>query len=257
MFRKIMTIAGLLAACAVFSGYFYCVNRYGAQQTGDLCCRDIKVMITNPQPQNFISEEQVAAMVRDYALGSRIDELNIHSLENLLCTSSAICASQVYIEAPATLTLEVTQRNPTVRFQTPKGGFYCDSSGFILPLLGRVTLNLPTVAGSLPFSVPEGGSGYPAGGLESLRALIGLCNAIRTNAYWSREVEQIWIEPNSDIVLYTKSCSEKFILGSADDAQSKLKKMAGYYRTIRPQAAANGKTYSTVNLKFKNQIICR
>lgn len=257
MFRKIMTIAGLLAACAVFSGYFYCVGRYGGQQTGELCCRDIKVIITNPQRQNFISEEQVSAMVRDYALGCRMDDLNINALENLLCTSSSICASQVYIEAPATLTMEVTQRNPTVRFQTPGGGFYCDSSGFILPLLGGVTLNLPTVAGSLPFSVPQSGSGYPESGLESLRSLIGLCDAIRTNAYWSQEVEQIWIEPDSDIVLYTRSCSEKFILGSSDDATSKLEKMAGYYRTIRPEAAAGGRTYSTVNLKFKNQIICK
>lgn len=257
MFRKIMTIVGLLAACAVFSGYFYCVNRYGEQQKGDMCCRDLKVIISNPQQQNFISEEQVAAMVRDYALGCRMDELNIHSLEELLCSSSAICASQVYVEAPATLTMVVTQRNPTVRFQTPDGGFYCDSSGFILPLLSRVTLDLPVVAGNLPFSVPACGSGYPESGLENLRSLIGLCDAIRNNAYWSREVEQIWIEPGSDIVLYTRSCSEKFILGSAGDAAAKLEKMAGYYRTIRPEAARKGKTYTTVNLKFKNQIICK
>ena len=58
-------------------------------------------------------------------------------------------------------------------------------------------------------------------------------------------------------MLYTRSCSEKFILGSAGDAAAKLEKMAGYYRTIRPEAARKGKTYTTVNLKFKNQIICK
>ena len=65
------------------------------------------------------------------------------------------------------------------------------------------------------------------------------------------------MEDNSDIVLYTCSCSEKFIFGSARDAASKLEKMAGYYRTIRPMAQKENKHYNTVNLKYKDQIICK
>ena len=59
------------------------------------------------------------------------------------------------------------------------------------------------------------------------------------------------------MVLYTRSGDEKFIFGSLNDIDDKLTKMAGYYRTIKPQAKAKGKTYKTVNLKYKDQIICK
>ena len=153
--------------------------------------------------------------------------------------------------------LEVTQRNPVARFQTSAGGFYCDSSGFILPLLGRVTLDLPVVSGRMMFDAPAGLSGYPTRGRDYLENLLHLTEAIRNNSYWSREIEQIWVEENSDIVLYTRSCDEKFIFGGLNDIEDKLTKMAGYYRTIKPQAKAKGKTYTTVNLKYKDQIICK
>jgi len=257
MFKKIMIILGLVAVCAVFSGYFYCAGRYSVEQADSMRCNDINVIIKNSQKQNFISEDEVAAMINKSVKGSRIDEINTYAIEQLLCSSSAISQAEAYIVSPTTLTLEVTQRNPVVRFQTPNGGFYCDSSGFILPLLGKVTLNLPVVDGNLQFAVPASGSGYPEKGMEWLHGLLNLTENIRSNPYWSQEIQQIWVEPNTDIVLYTKSGNEKFIFGNTGDIDAKFKKMSGYYRTIKPEAKAKGKVYTSVNLKYKDQIICK
>ena len=257
MFKKILVIFLGVVFCAVLSAYFWCADRFTAREAGSLCCDAIKVVITNPRAQNFISEEEVVQMVRPMALGKRIDGLDVNSLENYLCNTSAICQAEAYVRNPATLTLEVTQRNPVLRFQTDEGGFYCDSSGFILPLLGKVTLDLPVVSGHLLFDVPKKLSGHPAEGQQWLRDLLRMTETIRMNPYWSREIEQIWVEKNSDIVLYMRSCDEKFIFGPACDTDAKLLKLAGYYRTIRPQAAAKGKKYTTVNLKYKDQIICK
>ena len=257
MIRKILVIVGFVAICAMLSGYFYCADRYASTQTASLKCDKIDVIITNDRQQNFISEGEVADMVRRYAVGKKPDDINIHSLEQRLCNSSAICEAEAYMIAPSTLVLEVTQRNPVARFQTSQGGFYCDSSGFILPLLGKVTLDLPVVSGRMMFDIPDNLSGYPTRGKQWLEDMLCLTEKIRNNSYWSREIEQIWVEDNSDVVLYTRSCDEKFILGGLDDIDGKLTKMAGYYRTIRPEAKKAGKSYKTVNLKFKDQIICK
>ena len=257
MFKKILAILGLVVVCAIFSGYFWCAGRYARKQALLEKCNRIDVIITNPQTQNFIGEDEVADMVKGAAIGARTDEIDTYTLEQKLCRSSAICKAEAYVTGPSTLTLEVTQRNPVVRFMTSSGGFYCDSSGYILPLLGKVTLDLPVVSGHLPFEVPGAQGGYPDTGREWLADMLDLCEMIRINSYWSREIEQIWVEENSDIVLYTCSCSEKFIFGSASDAAAKLEKMAGYYRTIRPEALKNNKHYTTVNLKYKDQIICK
>jgi cell division protein FtsQ len=257
MIRKILVILGFVVICTMLSGYFYCADRYAASQTASLKCDKIDVIITNSHQQNFISEGEVADMVRRSAIGKRPDEVNIHSLEQRLCNSSAICKAEAYMRAPSTLVLEVTQRNPVVRFQTARGGFYCDSSGFILPLLGKVTLDLPVVSGKMMFDVPDNLSGYPTRGKQWLEDMIRLTETIRNNSYWSREIEQIWVDDNSDVVLYTRSCDEKFIFGGLDNVDSKMTRMAGYYRTIRPEAKAKGKSFKTVNLKFKDQIICK
>ena len=257
MIRKILVILGFVVICTMLSGYFYCADRYAATQSSSTRCDKIDVIITNGQSQNFISESEVADMVRRSAIGKKPSDINIYSLEQRLCNSSAICKAEAYMRAPSTLVLEVTQRNPVVRFQTSGGGFYCDSSGFILPLLGKVTLDLPVVSGKLMFDTPDNLSGYPTRGKKWLEDMINLTETIRNNSYWSREIEQIWVDDNSDVVLYTRSCDEKFIFGGLDDVDAKLNRMAGYYRTIRPEAKAKGKTYKTVNLKFKDQIICK
>lgn len=257
MFRKILVIFMFVLICVLFSGYFYCADRYAAQQAGPLSGDNIKVIITNGQSQNFISESEIVEMVRPAVKNMTMKEISINSLEQHLCNSSAICKAEAYIQHPATLVLEVAQRNPVVRFQTDKGGFYCDSSGYVLPLLGRITLDLPIVSGKLPFKVPATRDGYPETGREWLGSLLQFTEQIRNNPYWSKEIEQLWVEDNGDVVVYTRSCNEKFIFGSLNDSGDKLTKMAGYYRTIRPKALAEGKQYEVINLKYKDQIICK
>lgn len=257
MFRKILVILGFVVICALFSGYFYCADRYASSQGDKTYCDKIDVIIVNSHSQNFVSESEVADMIRSAAIGKKMEDININGLEKRLCASSAICKAEAYLRSPSTLVLEITQRNPVARFQSSRGGFYCDSSGFVLPLLGKVTLDLPVVSGRMMFDVPDNLSGYPTRGREYLEGMLQLTEAIRNNSYWSREIEQIWVEDNSDVVLYTRSGDEKFIFGGLNDIDGKLTKMAGYYRTIKPAAQKENKHYNTVNLKYKDQIICK
>ena len=252
-----MVILGLVLVCTLLSGYFYCADRYASKVLQDVRCNKIAVHICNSHPQNFISEGEVADMVRRDVIGTKLGDINTFELENKLCSSSAICKAEAYMQGPATLVIEVTQRNPVARFQTSEGGFYCDSSGYILPLLGKVILDLPVVSGNLPIKVSSRSGGYPEQGRDWLRQMLTLTETIRKNSYWSREIEQIWVESNSDVLLYTGSGNEKYILGSLDDIDGKLSKMAGYQRTIRPMADKENKHYKTVNLKYKDQIICK
>ena len=109
MFRKILVIVGFVVVCALFSGYFYCADRYARQQTAGVRCDKIDVVITNSNAQDFISKEEVTEMVRSAAIGKKMDEINIHGLEQRLCASSAICKAEAYLRMPSTLSLEVTQ----------------------------------------------------------------------------------------------------------------------------------------------------
>jgi cell division protein FtsQ len=56
------------------------------------------------------------------------------------------------------------------------------------------------------------------------------------------------------VKLYPQIGQEVFELGKPEELPVKLKKMKIYYKTILPLKGFN--RYKTVNLKFKDQIIC-
>lgn len=211
----------------------------------------------NSQSQNLINEHEIEEIVRPIALDRTIKDINIKYLEDYLRGQSAVIDAEAFVSGPSTVVVEVALRKPVVRFQTQQGSFYCDHDGYIIPMQGKSTFELPIVSGNIQFEVPKDFTGYPASGSQWLGKLIDFSETISNNSYWSREIEQIWIDNNGDVELFTNSCSERFIIGSLNSTSDKLDKMAGYYRTIRPKAAAKGKRYTTVNLKYKDQIICK
>ena len=67
-------------------------------------------------------------------------------------------------------------------------------------------------------------------------------------------IQQIYVEDNGDIVFYTSVGDQKIIFGAVEDIDYKFAKLNAYYRQIVP--AYGWEKYSTVNLKFSDQIVC-
>ena len=254
MFKKILAILFCIVVTAIFAAYFFFVSRLEAKEAPDLTCSKINVLIQDSLDKNFISVAEIRQMVADSALGVKLSDINTNAIEQNLTSSGVLSTAEAYTSYPDILNVVVTQREPVVRIKTESGDFYCDRDGYILPVAGAKALDLPVVTGQLPVELQRGPTeGTDAG--EWLDRMLPFTERIRNNAYWSDEIEQIEVAKDGNITLYMRKRPFHIIFGSATDLGDKFQKMAVFYKTILP--TEEGEKYKTVNIKYKNQIICK
>ena len=136
-------------------------------------------------------------------------------------------------------------------------GFYADSQGFIFPLQDNYTSRVPIIDGEIPISFESGYKGEPKTEAEKdwLSKVIKLVGFIQGSRTWSDNISQISVRSNGDLVMVPRHGKETFIFGQPVDIEDKFSRIGKYYTTIVPEKGEG--YYSTVNVKFKGQIVCR
>ena len=84
--------------------------------------------------------------------------------------------------------------------------------------------------------------------------LLEMINYINNDKFFSKIISEIEINSNKNIVIHPQFSKQKIIFGYPDDLEEKFEKINLFYNKIVPAKGWN--TYKTVNVKFKNQIIC-
>ena len=254
MFKKILAILFCTVVAAIFGAYFFFVSRLEAKEAPELVCSKINVAIQDSLSKSFISKSEIRQMVADSALGLRLADINTDAIEKSLTKSGVISTAEAYTSYPDVLNVVVTQREPVVRIKADGSDYYCDRAGYILPVSGAKALELPVVTGHLPVELQPG----PTEGTDAeawLRQLLSFTEKVRNNAYWSEEIEQIEVARDGNMTLYMRKRPFHVLFGSATDLNDKFEKMTVFYKTILP--TEEGAAYKVVNIKYKNQIICK
>lgn len=256
--RILITTLIVLLTGSLAAGYFYHAGKYAASRCGSLKCSDVKITILDSASTRLISCAEVLDIVtggKDKVIGAVIDSINVDRIEKRLADRGEISSCEVYATMGGDLNVELTQRRPAIRFETAGASYYCDRTGYIFPIL--CITDVPIVTGKVPLSVKEGYKGRCGSDKESkwLEGMLALTEYIERNSFWHKQIEQIDVESGGDIVLYTRAGDQKVIFGDASDIDWKFRKLAAYYKGIVPEKGAD--KYSTVNLKFTNQIVCK
>ena len=84
--------------------------------------------------------------------------------------------------------------------------------------------------------------------------LLNMINYINEDEFFSKIISELEINSSKNIVIHPQFSKQKIIFGYPDDLDEKFEKINLFYKKIVPAKGWN--TYRTVNVKFKNQIIC-
>ena len=84
--------------------------------------------------------------------------------------------------------------------------------------------------------------------------LLNMINYINDDEFFSKIISELEINSSKNIVIHPQFSKQKIIFGYPDDLDEKFEKINLFYKKIIPAKGWN--TYRTVNVKFKNQIIC-
>ena len=251
-------LLGLCAATLVVC--IGCSFAAGRKVRRTVKCNNLEICIKDSMTNSFINKADVKKYLdRGYGvyIGVALDSIDLTKIEKIVDGRSAVLKSQAYVTKDGTLHVDILQREPVVRFQKQDGGFYADAEGYIFPLQSSYASHVQIIDGNIPLAANSGYKGEikDPKELEWFRKIMDLVNYIDDNKTWRGKFVQIHVGQNKDIILIPREGNERFIIGQPDELEEKFMKMKKYYTAIIPEK--NSGTYKTVDLRYKNQIVCK
>ena len=259
MFKKILIYTGYSILVLSLGCYFFFASRLKNEGAGKEICRSISVTLLDSAYNRFVSKNEVIDIIEDFTghtIGKNINEINLANIELLLNKRSAIKEAQASISRNGVLSVNISQRKPLLRIHSANGGFYIDETGYIFPLVESFSSHVPIVTGDIPLDLDSSYRGRvkdkEAGWIEKL---VEFGKFLNENKFWDAMIEQIHVEGNGDIILSPKVGDVSIIFGDFNNIEDKFARLLAFYKNIAPHEGWN--KYSTVNLKYRKQIICK
>lgn len=190
----------------------------------------------------FITHENVSKLLiqNQQSVANKPKEIiDLNSLENALTSNPMIKEAQVFIDVEGKITAEIEQKRPIARVST-NASFYIDDTGSYMPLSTNYTARVPLVTGTV----------YK----NELTNVFTIAKKVQQDDFLKKHVVEIHQNENESIDLKFRLSDFTIHLGSLKSLDKKINNLKAFY-----QKAMRDKTlesYSIVNLKFDNQVIC-
>jgi len=178
--------------------------------------------------------------------------LDVERLERVLNEDPFVLDAEAYIDAKNVLKIKVAQREPLLRIIDKNGlNYYLDLEGEKLPLSPHYTARVLVATGNVPPHVPD----FNTRKKHLLKDLFELTYILRRDAFLAAQIEQVHISNNGEFTLIPKIGNHRILLGPYEQIEDKLENLMYFYNEILPYKG--WEKYKIINLKFKNQVVCK
>lgn len=263
MLKRILNISAWVAGCAalVFLLAFTNNQRHAA------LCSSVKIDIERANVDNrFLDSTVITQQFADKRIaiqGQRLSTINVAELEDILKQRADVQSAQVFTSMNGKVTMKVKERKPILRVITYTGdSYYIDDEGELMPLSDRFTAHVPIASGL----ITEGYSAFYKFGIKGIEAdeklkktsilddLYNMAKFMGSDSLWNAQIDQLYVTTNNEINLVPKIGNSLVLFGTTDDMQEKFVKLRAFYKHAVSAGTLN--VYQTINLKFKNQVVC-
>jgi len=218
----------------------------------EMVCKAVKVYI--PGNQYFIDREEVdniLQMSSHTLIGRRLENIDIHGLENRLKINPFVEFAKVYMDMDGTLQVEVSQRQPILRIMNRfDQDFYVDQHGLKIPLSQNFTARVLAANGYIDELF--------ANKVDSLHTALAkdifkTADFIRKDSLWDAQIAQIYVNQDHELELIPRVGTQRILLGNADSLSLKFSNLRLFYKQALPMVGWDA--YKTINIKYANQVI--
>jgi cell division protein FtsQ len=105
------------------------------------------------------------------------------------------------------------------------------------------------------YSISDIGKDSSLNATSILGQVYAMANYINADEFWRSQIQQIYVNSERDMEIVPVVGDQKIIFGDTTDMDIKFKKLMTFYQQGLNTTGWWNK-YSTINLKFKNQIVC-
>jgi cell division protein FtsQ len=263
MLKRVLNISAWVAACAALVFLLAFTNN----QRHVVVCSAVKINILRNNADNrFLDSTVVMQQFADKRIGlmgEQLSKMNIAGLEDILKQRADVESAQVFSTLDGKVTMTVKERKPILRVITYDGdSYYIDEQGELVPLSDRYTAHVPIASGF----ITEKYSAFYSLGVKGIEAdeklkkttvlddLYNMAMFMGGDSLWSAQIDQLYVLPGNEINMVPKIGNGLIAFGTTDDMQEKFVKLRAFYKHAVNAGTLNA--YQTINLKFKNQVVC-
>jgi len=230
------------------------VSALGEQKTVQV--RQVKVSIDQADDIFFVNSDDVFDIINAHypggLVGRRLDTLNLKKLEMAIARNPFIRSAELYTTIRGDVTVKVEQREPILRvINNNRVSFYIDRNGEKMPSSTKFTVRVPVFYGNVPISA-EPGEHIADSALYS--NIYALGSFIDNNSFWKAQVQEVVVNEKGEFEIVPMLGNQSILIGDAGHLDEKFKRAMIFYKEVLKNVDAS--QYSTVNVKYKDQIIC-
>ena len=176
----------------------------------------------------------------------------------------AVENSDIAVDVNGDVTMNVTQRTPLVRVMNMDGeSYYIDTKSKLMPLSDKFTARVIIATGFIvePYATRYQVSVDAISKNEKFAAISVLDDIYNISTYIAKDsvlaslIHQINVTPDKELELYPSIGNHKIVFGDAKDFEEKFEKLKTFY-TEGLNKTDGWNKYSTINIKYKNQVVC-
>ena len=198
----------------------------------------------------FLNSEEIFDLTNDIINDSSIIDLNY--LEEKIKSNKFIKEIEIYNNLNNVVNININQFKPYARLINNIGDdYYIDKNGEIFPVSNKYSERVLLIFFKNYKNIDkEKNINFFQNGNEIFK----LINYINGNDFYKKQISQINVLKDGEIIMIPQITKQKIYFGNADNMEIKFKKLELFYKNILPTKGWN--YYESVNLKFKNQIVC-
>ena len=209
----------------------------------------IKEIVVNSE-NKFLDRYQIESLITEKMNKDSIIK-NANIIEKNILANPFVKEIKLYQDLSNKLIVDLVQYQPIARLVSEnKKDFYIDLHGNIFPTSTKFSERVLLIhtADNINFDLKNINS------TDYGKKIFTMINYIINDIFLSKIISEIDINNNKNIIIYPQVSKQKIIFGYPEQIDVKFDKLMLFYKKILPAKGWN--TYKTVNLKFKNQIIC-
>jgi cell division protein FtsQ len=262
-YKKILTgVLWLLSVSAI------CVSlAFASRKEKGTKVKKVTIEIENDEENFFIDAEEVEqyfASRSERLAGALYRDLSIPALEQTLNAHPAIQNAEVAGTPNGELKVRVTQRTPVMRVINKNGeSYYIDQEGKLMPLDDYYCARVIVATGELfePYArrslvtMEQIDKNQTYKKISVLDDLFKVAKAVTADSTLNVLIQQVYVNADQELELFPAAGNHKVVLGDSEDLDIKFNKLKLFYTQGLNKTNAWNK-YSTINLKYKNLVVC-
>jgi cell division protein FtsQ len=257
MKRIIQIIAFSLFATALVGLMGFIFVERGNQQL-----RDIEVRICRQGQNGFLNEDTLYNTIAAYnnIKTLKVKQVHTDSLEELIHRNPYVENVDVFVNIDNQLMVNVEEKAVVLRiFNRSHNGYYIDENAGILPLSTQFSPRVLIANGYIDIACQSGNNSiydslYSTEGRNLLGELFTLTKLIRQSKFLQAQISQIYVNSKGEFDLIPQVGNQLIRFGHIDSASEKLKKLEVFYKKALVKEGWD--KYKTINLKYKDQVVC-